>query len=156
MFRLNRLTDYAVVVMTQMTRRPDEVHTAPQIATDTGIPLPTVAKLLNALARESLVESHRGAAGGYALGRPAEEVSVAQIIQAMEGPIALTACVDGAPGHCESQSLCPMRGNWDKVNRAIRSALEGVTLADMAMGFPLPLPPRPQSQARGEAVGQNQ
>ena len=92
MFRLNRLTDYAVVVMTQMTHRPEEVHTAPQIANDTGIPLPTVAKLLNALARESLVVSHRGAAGGYTLGRSAEEISVAEIIQVLEGPIALTAC----------------------------------------------------------------
>ncbi len=132
MFRLNRLTDYAVVVMTQMTRRPEEVHTAPQIASDTGIPLPTVAKLLNALARESLVESHRGAAGGYTLGRPADQVSVARIIQAMEGPIALTACVEGSGNHCEVECLCPMRGNWEKVNRAIHKALSEVTLADMA------------------------
>ncbi len=132
MFRLNRLTDYAVVVMTRMTDRPDDVHTAPQIATDTGIPLPTVAKLLNALARESLVLSHRGAAGGYTLGRPAEEVSVAEIIQAMEGPIALTACVEGSGHHCEVECLCPMRGNWDQVNQAIHDALSAVTLADMA------------------------
>jgi FeS assembly SUF system regulator len=132
MFRLNRLTDYAVVVMTQMTRRPDEVHTAPQIASDTGIPLPTVAKLLNALARESLVESHRGAAGGYTLGRPADQVSMAQIIQALEGPIALTACVEGSGNHCEVECLCPMRGNWEQVNRAIHNALSEVTLADMA------------------------
>lgn len=132
MFRLNRLTDYAVVVMTQMTHRPTDVHTAPQIATETGIPLPTVAKLLNALARESLVLSHRGAAGGYTLGRPAEQVSVAEIIQAMEGPIALTACVEGSGHHCEVECLCPMRGNWDKVNHAIHSALSEVTLADMA------------------------
>jgi FeS assembly SUF system regulator len=132
MFRLNRLTDYAVVVMTQMTQRPNAVHTAPQIAGDTGIPLPTVAKLLNALARESLVLSHRGAAGGYTLGRPAEEVSVAEIIQAMEGPIALTACVEGSANHCDVECLCPMRGNWNRVNQAIHDALSEVSLADMA------------------------
>ena len=132
MFRLNRLTDYAVVVMTQMTRKPDDVHTAPQIAGNTGIPLPTVAKLLNALARESLVESHRGAAGGYTLGRPAHEVSMAQIIQAIEGPIALTACVEGSGNSCDVECLCPMRGNWERVNRAIHDALSEVTLADMA------------------------
>jgi FeS assembly SUF system regulator len=132
MFRLNRLTDYAVVVMTWMTYRPDAVHTAPQIATDTGIPLPTVAKLLNALARESLVLSHRGAAGGYTLGRRADEVSVAEIIQAMEGPIALTACVEGSAHHCDVECLCPMRGNWNQVNQAIYHALSEVTLADMA------------------------
>ena len=131
MFRLNRLTDYAVVVMTQMTQRPDSVHTAPQIASDTGIPLPTVAKLLNALARESLVLSHRGAAGGYTLSRSAEDISVAEIIQAMEGPIALTACVEGSGSHCEVECLCPMAGNWNRVNQAIYDALSQVTLADM-------------------------
>jgi len=132
MFRLNRLTDYAVVVMTQMTQQPNNVHTAPQIAGDTGIPLPTVAKLLNALARESLVLSHRGAAGGYTLSRPAEEISVAEIIQAMEGPIALTACVEGSGNNCEVECLCPMAGNWNRVNQAIYDALSQVTLADMA------------------------
>ena len=96
MFRLNRLTDYAVVVMAQMAQRREEMRTAPQISQDTGVPLPTVAKLLNALARENLVASQRGAAGGYTLSRRAEEITVAEIIQALEGPIALTACVDGA------------------------------------------------------------
>ena len=135
MIRLNRLTDYAVVVLTQMTRNPDDLWTAPQIAQDTGVPLPTVAKLLNVLAHGDLIASHRGAAGGYTLNRPAEDVTVAEIIQAVEGPIALTACVDGATGGCEVESICPMRGNWDKVNRAIRGALGAVTLADMAPNF---------------------
>ncbi len=131
MFRLNRLTDYAVVVMTRMDDDPDTVRTAPQIAQDTGIPLPTVAKLLNALTRECLVMSHRGASGGYTLGRKAQEITVAEIIQALEGPIALTACVNGSGNHCDVETLCPMRGNWDRVNRAIREALSQVSLADM-------------------------
>jgi FeS assembly SUF system regulator len=135
MFRLNRLTDYAVVVMAQMSLRGEEVRTAPQISQDTGVPLPTVAKLLNALARENLVASHRGAAGGYVLSKPAKQITVAEIIQALEGPIALTACVDGSAESCVSEPLCPMRGNWDKVNKAIRHALNGVTLADMALTF---------------------
>jgi FeS assembly SUF system regulator len=141
MFRLNRLTDYAVVVMAQMAQRADEVRTAPQISRDTGVPLPTVAKLLNALAREGLMISHRGAAGGYSLGRPATEITVAEIVQALEGPIALTACVDGTTGNCDVETLCPMRGNWDKVNKAIRSALSQVTLLDMtppSVSFALP------------------
>jgi FeS assembly SUF system regulator len=132
MFRLNRLTDYAVVVMMQMTHKPQEVYTAPQLATDTGIPLPTVAKLLNALARESLVASHRGALGGYTLSQSGGDITVAEIIQALEGPIALTACVDGSGNHCEVETLCPMRGHWDRVNQAIRGALSQVTLTDMA------------------------
>ena len=138
MFRLNRLTDYGVVVMTRMAHDPEAVRTAPQIAQDTGVPLPTVAKLLNALTRESLITSHRGATGGYTLHRRAEEITVAEIIQALEGPIALTACVDGSGDHCGVETLCPMRGNWEQVNRAIRDALGQVTLADMsfsAMAF---------------------
>lgn len=141
MLRLNRLTDYAVVVLSQMTRDPEEVWTAPQIAQGTGVPLPTVAKLLNALAHEEVITSHRGAAGGYTLNRPAEDISVAEIIQALEGPISLTACVDGAAGACDVESLCPMRGNWNKVNRAIQGALSQVSLADMAanvLAFPAP------------------
>ncbi len=134
MFKLNRLTDYAVVVMSQMAGRLDEVRTAPQIAHETGVPLPTVAKLLNALANSQLVVSRRGAGGGYKLARLAEEITVAEIIQAMEGPIALTACVEGSAEECDMESLCPMRGNWNKVNRAIHGALSQVTLADMTIG----------------------
>ena len=144
MFRLNRLTDYAVVVLSQMSRDPEEVRTAPQISQNTGVPLPTVAKLLNALANAKLITSHRGAAGGYALRRPAEEISVAEIIQALEGPIALTACVEGAGADCGVASLCPMRGNWDQVNKAIHGALSQVSLADMMpdfMTFPPPAEP---------------
>ena len=138
MFRLNRLTDYAVVVMAQMALRDKATLAAGEIARDTGVPLPTVAKVLNALARDGLIVSHRGAAGGYGLSRPADEIAVADIIQAIEGPIALTACVDGSTNHCDVEDLCPMRGGWDKVNRAIRGALDSVSLADMAtpvLGF---------------------
>ncbi len=135
MFRLNRLTDYGVVVLSQMSRNPNDLRTAPQISRQTGVPLPTVAKLLNALAHEDLIESHRGAAGGYTLSRPAAEISVAEVIQALEGPIALTACVEGSEDECGVEALCPMRGNWDRVNKAIYGALSEVTLADMAAGF---------------------
>ncbi|MFQ6017637.1 MAG: SUF system Fe-S cluster assembly regulator [Kiloniellaceae bacterium] len=148
MLRLNRLTDYAVVVLTQMTRQREEVWTAPRISRDTGVPLPTVAKLLNALAHEDLITSHRGAAGGYTLDRPAEEITVAEIIQALEGPISLTACVDGRTGGCDVESLCPMRGNWDKVNQAIHRALSQVTLADMKIHW-LPFAIVPQEPAAG-------
>jgi FeS assembly SUF system regulator len=147
MFRLNRMTDYAVVVMTQMAQAPEIVHTAPQIARETGVPLPTVSKLLNALARDGLIASQRGASGGYALTRTADDINIAEIIQALEGPIALTACVDQSAEHCDVESLCPMRGNWNKVNEAIRTALGGVTLADMAPNFFFDM-------ARGDAPAQ--
>src|SRR5690606_19453958 len=116
---------------------------AQQIADLGALPLPTVAKLLNSLARAGIVASHRGATGGYALGRPTSEITVADIVQALEGPIALTACVEGSSDPCGVSSLCPMAGNWNKVNQAIHSALASVTLADMtlpdtSLGPPLP------------------
>lgn len=134
MFRLNRLTDYGVVVLSQIFLSNNGLCSAQQIAQRTGVPSPTVAKVLNVLTREGLVESHRGATGGYALSRPADKIAVADIIQALEGPIALTACVDNAEGHCDVEAICPMRGGWDKVNRAIQQALDSVSLLDMIAG----------------------
>jgi len=136
MIRLNRLTDYAVVMLAHMGREIGSVHTAAQMAQESGVPAPTVAKLMKQLAAAGVLVSHRGAAGGYSLERSPAHVSVAEIVEALEGPISLTACVDGAHGACEVESLCLMRGNWDRVNTAIRAALEAVSLADMA-----PLPP---------------
>ncbi|MFQ5954147.1 MAG: SUF system Fe-S cluster assembly regulator [Kiloniellales bacterium] len=152
MIKLNRMTDYAVVVMAQMAMRPDEVVTAAQVARDTGVPLPSVAKLMTALARAGLAASHRGVTGGYRLDRPAEEISVAEIITALEGPIALTACVHGALDQCDVESLCPMRGHWDKINQAIRRALQDLTLADMTPDLVFPVAP-PDERSRGPRVG---
>ena len=135
MFRLNRLTDYAVVVMAQMSQHGTPVRTAAQSSEETGVPLPTVAKLLGALSREGLVHSQRGVAGGYQLEKAASDITMADIIQALDGPIALTACVDGNSGACDVEQLCPMRGNWDKVNQAIRNALSQVTLEDMSQSL---------------------
>ncbi|KZD02829.1 SUF system Fe-S cluster assembly regulator [Oceanibaculum pacificum] len=144
MIRLNRLTDYAIVLLGQLAQG-DESRTAGQLAQDTGVPLPTVSKVLKMLANGKVITSQRGVLGGYALTRDADQITVAEIIAAMEGPIALTACVDGASGGCEVETLCPMRGNWDKVNRAIRDALTAVTLQEMLTvpaGFdPFPLTP---------------
>ncbi|MFI4988118.1 MAG: SUF system Fe-S cluster assembly regulator [Alphaproteobacteria bacterium] len=138
MIRLNKLTDYAIVVLSQMGRDRATMRTAPQLAHETGVPLPTVAKLLKTLAADHVILSHRGAAGGYTLSRAPEEISVAEIIASLEGPIALTACVEGSGNHCDVESLCPMRGNWEKINSAIRTALEALTLADMAMSMSFP------------------
>jgi FeS assembly SUF system regulator len=133
MFRLSKLTDYAVVVMIRLSRGM-EVQTSPGIAGATGIPEPTVAKVLKVLAGRGLVISQRGARGGYRLGRPLGGIAVAEVIELLDGPIALTSCVDG--GGCDSAMLCPMHGRWDPVNDAIRSALHGITLADMASAMP--------------------
>lgn len=131
MLRLNKMTDYAVVLLGRMSQERGRVRTAAALADATGVPVPTVSKLLKLLAGTTLVTAHRGAKGGYSLDRSAEEVSVAEIIEALDGPIALTACVDGADESCDAVAWCPMSGNWNQVNTAIRTALESVTLADM-------------------------
>jgi len=130
MLRLSKLTDYAVVVLVRLSRETG-VQTSPGIAATTGIPEPTVAKVLKTLAAGGLVASQRGARGGYRLLRPLATIPVADVIAAVDGPIALTACVEASVVECESQGLCPMRGRWDPVNEAIRQALAAITLADM-------------------------
>jgi FeS assembly SUF system regulator len=131
MLRLSKLTDYAVVVMIHL-HRGEAVQTSPGIARDIGLPEPTVAKVLKSLAGSSLVVSQRGARGGYRLARSLDGVSIAEVVEAIEGPIALTACVEGTQGLCESKALCPMHGRWDPVNDAIQQALSSIMLADMA------------------------
>jgi FeS assembly SUF system regulator len=130
MLRLSKLTDYAVVVLVRLSTG-DAVQTSPGIAAGIGIPEPTVAKVLKALASGGLVASQRGARGGYRLARPLGTIPIADVIEAIDGPIALTACVDGSGGGCEAECRCPMRGRWDPVNAAIRDALTSITLADM-------------------------
>ncbi len=132
MIKLSRLTDYGVVVMSQMAQDMAAMKTAPELAAATGVPTPTVAKLLKMLVKGGLVESWRGVNGGYALTRNIDDITAADIIEALEGPVALTACVDGSDADCGVESLCPMRGGWEKVNRAIRAALEEVTLAELS------------------------
>jgi FeS assembly SUF system regulator len=146
MLRLSKLTDYAVVVLVRLSGM-EGVQTSPGLATATGIPEPTVAKVLKALAASDLVSSQRGARGGYRLNRALTDIPIADVIAAMDGPIALTACVEGTGLGCESQGLCPMRGRWDPVNEAIYKALSAITLADMQVTLPpafhIPGPPLP-------------
>ena len=134
MLRLSKLTDYAVVVMAQLARDgagPDgQVQTAPGLALTTRIAEPTVAKVLKILGHAGLVDSLRGARGGYRLARPLHAIPLSEVIVAIDGPIALTACVDG--GSCEAEGVCAMHGRWNPVNEAIRGALSTITLADLA------------------------
>jgi FeS assembly SUF system regulator len=140
LIRLSKLTDYAVVMLSHMAAREGEVYTTARLAERSAVPEPTAAKILKQLARASVLSSQRGSAGGYGLARPAAEITVAEIIVALDGPIALAACVEGSADHCGVEQLCSMRGNWNRVNRAIRDALEEITLADMALPFAAPLP----------------
>lgn len=133
MFKISKMTDYGVVVMAQLAQATDSVVTAPDLAAVAGLPAPTVAKILKRMTQGGLVTSHRGTNGGYALSRPAAQISVADIIGALEGPLAVTACVDGATGDaCSVESLCLIRGCWDRVNAAVSRTLQSMSLAEIA------------------------
>ncbi|HTN12259.1 MAG TPA: SUF system Fe-S cluster assembly regulator [Acetobacteraceae bacterium] len=156
MLRLSKLTDYAVVVLIRLAEDSCEpVQTSPGIALATGVPEPTVAKVLKALGAAQLVTSQRGARGGYRLRQTLDRVTIADVIAAIDGPIALTACVDGSGGCCDVQNICAVKGRWDLVNDAIRDALTGITLAEMrrasvppAFRLPAQASPAPISHGR--------
>jgi FeS assembly SUF system regulator len=132
MIKIGRLTDYGIVLMSYMASHRERAHNAPEVADEVHLPAPTVSKLLRELAREGLLESQRGVKGGYVLARDPDRISVAEIITALEGPIALTACSAASDDpDCEHESMCPVRGHWNRINRAIRTALEGVSLTEM-------------------------
>jgi FeS assembly SUF system regulator len=131
MLRIGKLADYATVLMTRMSHGPDALYSAPGLASELGLPAPTVTKLLKLLANAGLLVSQRGVAGGYALARKPARISVAEVVSAVEGPVALTACAQGR-GNCALESSCATRANWRVISRALRAALEAVSLADMA------------------------
>jgi FeS assembly SUF system regulator len=135
MLRVSKLTDYATVVMTVLagttdSDRSESVLSAQDLAARARLELPTVSKLLKQLAHARLVESFRGVNGGYRLARTPEQISIADIVVAMEGPIGMTQCSAQA-GMCDHEPHCGVRVNWQRINQAIASALAGVTLADM-------------------------
>ena len=140
MLRLSKLADYAVVVLVRLARE-DDVQTSPGIAAATGLPEPTVAKVLKALAAGGLVASQRGARGGYRLLRPLKTIQVSDVVAAIDGPVHLTACVEGSDAPCQTDSQCSCKGGWDKVNDVVMQALATISLADIAAPARAPLPP---------------
>lgn len=130
MLRLSKLTDYATVILSHMAKDSGELYAAVEVAEATGIGLPTVSKILKILVNARVVVSSRGVNGGYALARPPERISVAEVISALEGPIAVTECSISHEG-CEQASGCGISGNWSLINKAIRNTLESISLADM-------------------------
>ncbi len=149
MIRLSRLADYGVVLMSHIAAGPDRLCAAHAAAAATRIPEPTVSKILKALSRNGLLDSHRGVNGGYALARAPAEISVTDIIGAVDGPIAMTECLDADGGACRIETFCPTRTIWQKINAAVRRALDGISLADMITPFPpLAAPARPGDRNR--------
>ncbi len=136
MIRLSRLADYGVVLACQMAVKADRCHNAFDLAAATGLPAPTVSKLLAALARAGVLVSQRGAKGGYRLARAPQMITAADIVSAVDGPIALTVCIEHGDGFCDVESLCPTRSGWRRINDAVRDAMKSVSLAELA--FPVP------------------
>ena len=131
MLKISKLTDYAIILLGQMANDTGHTYTASELAEATGVAAPTVSKLLKILGKAGIVKSTRGAHGGYLLAQSPQQTSVAAVIKALEGPIALTEC-EGERGGCEQSASCHARGSWEVINRAVRTALESVSLAEMA------------------------
>lgn len=137
MIRLTKVTDYGIVLLTRLASNDDaSAHNAPVLASETGLPLPMVSKVLKALARGGLLASQRGVKGGYTLARPAREITVKDIVHALEGPIAITECIDHDSPDCSIEQECPVRSNWNKINQAVEKALDEITLQSMAQPLP--------------------
>jgi FeS assembly SUF system regulator len=149
MLRVARLTDYGIVLMSTFAEEPaGAVRTSRDLAEASGLPAATVSKLLKRLQRAGLLVSQRGLHGGYVLARPASEITLAEVVDALEGPMALGDCQGDEPGQCLLQGTCPVRGTWRAINQTMRDALTGVTLAVVAR-------PRPGARraARARAAG---
>jgi FeS assembly SUF system regulator len=132
--RLSSLADYAIVMMAAAARHCGTARlNATALAEDTGVPLPTAQKLVGRLAAAGLVESARGTGGGFRLARPAAAISLADIVEAVEGPIALTTCVDEDRHDCALDGHCQVKPHWGVVNAAIRGALADVSLAQLSV-----------------------
>ena len=136
MIRISRITDYGIVLMAHLAERNgDKPRNAREVAESTQLPLPVVSKILKALAREGLLVSHRGAKGGYSLGRDSSEILVTEMIGALEGPFGLTECTTH-PGACPQESDCHVREPWQRINRVVYDALAHITLADLVGPLP--------------------
>ena len=141
MLRLNRMTDYAIVVLGALAHRQGELLATAQLAELTGLAQPTVAKVAKLLQSSDLLTTKRGANGGYQLADEPADISLVRIIEAVEGPIAVNGCVDGAQDPCIVTNTCFMSNHWNKVNTTLRDALADVSLADLidpSQLFPIP------------------
>jgi FeS assembly SUF system regulator len=131
--RLSSMADYAVVTMSAAARHCGGARTsAAELAGETGLPLPTVHKVVSLLSRAGLLRSIRGAGGGLQLARPAAAITLADIVEAVEGPIALTACVEHGRHDCALEGTCGVQAHWGTVNSAMRGALAGIPLTQLA------------------------
>jgi FeS assembly SUF system regulator len=135
MLRVTKLTDYASVVLTVLATQTDAVLSASGLAERAGLEVTTVAKVLKPLAQAGLVQAFRGVNGGYRLARAPSEISLVEIVEAIEGPLAMTEC-SIHDGHCEIEHSCSARANWRRINDVVADVLRKVSLADMLTPVP--------------------
>ncbi|MGE3853642.1 MAG: SUF system Fe-S cluster assembly regulator [Planctomycetota bacterium] len=140
MFRLSKLADYGIVLLACFARDAcgeQGCTSATDLAETTSLPLPTVSKILKLLGKAGVLESIRGARGGYKLSRPPEEIALTDVIVALDGPIAMTECCQAAGNcGCDIEAGCPVRINWQRINTAVHAALSSVSLAEMILDQP--------------------
>ena len=131
--KINKLTDYSIVILTNMVIKDENaMHTAKELSEFSGIPLPTVTRILKMLSNEGILESQRGAQGGYTLTKNSTDISVAEVIEAMEGPIALTECAGDDCG-CAFEPSCAVGKPWQKINKAVNNVLQNINLSEMSV-----------------------
>lgn len=139
MIRITREADYGILLMTCLAQADGQPRSATALSQQRRLPLPMVSKILKTLARAGLLTSQRGAQGGYSLARPPTEISAADIIGALEGPLAITECSGESHDGCSRQDQCDVSSHWPRINQAIYTALQSISLLEMSR----PEPPRP-------------
>ncbi len=149
------MADYGLVVLSQLARQPERHVTAGEIAASTQLPQPAVSKLLKQFAHVGILVSHRGAKGGYSMERVPDQITLAEIICAIDGPVTLVDCIDGSEGVCGIENCCPVRAPWRNVSEAIVRALADVSLGQMICfpSFELPVSGEAQGSTQMEATG---
>lgn len=148
MIRMSKESDYGILLLTQLAGLSGGlVFSARELSERTRVPLPMVSKILKTLAREGVLASQRGAKGGYVLARNPAEISIAEVIDALEGPFALTECIEH-PGDCYQEAICGVRRNWQTINRKVKEALEDISLAEMSQPLKDRLVPLHSDEAR--------
>ena len=140
MIRLSRLADYAVAIMGQISLSPTSIYNSQELARLTNLPETTVAKILTRLRKKNVLASHRGVKGGYCLNNNVTNISLADIITAIDGPISLTLCIDPQNHRCSLEDTCQSRAGWQKINQAIRQLFAAVSLTDLVQKAKPPVP----------------
>ncbi len=149
MFRLSKLADYGIVLMTHIANsQTRDYSTARGLSEKSGLPLPTVSKILKRFSRAGVLDAQRGKKGGYCLARPQEAITILEMITAVDGPIALTDCSSHSTTVCQLAEICPVSGNWSRITDTVHRALAGLSLADMST--PVPQGGSPRIAAAGQ------